>query len=312
VGKVTWRVSAVICSHTDAVKVQGNRRRKHPQPFTSLPVADNGARRNTVPPVTPPPSQATFLDTEHDDLLSWGNDLQLGSSHPEYLNDSGISSMDFSLNDLLQSPSVIEEPVSSSSSTRQPMPLSLGLRPRNEQDSQCILECVRIITDVENYIMAELKSFKILLSIIRKALNSLKRLIGLQQASRNLRCLFLFSTIQYQVLEMLEACFTNVQRECNIGGNSTAGASALGPRKPCMGLEDFGVDPEEQSEWRLQMILKEVNHATETLKKMKSLAGVGPDANESQGDDASTSREGCYLDLELRLEDLSTRISRLA
>jgi len=204
-------------------KVQGNRRRKHPQPFTSLPVADNGARRNTVPPVTPPPSQATFLDTEHDDLLSWGNDLQLGSSHPEYLNDSGISSMDFSLNDLLQSPSVIEEPVSSSSSTRQPMPLSLGLRPRNEQDSQCILECVRIITDVENYIMAELKSFKILLSIIREALNSLKRLIGLQQASRNLRCLFLFSTIQYQVLEMLEACFTNVQRECNIGGNSTAG-----------------------------------------------------------------------------------------
>ncbi|RMZ66219.1 hypothetical protein GMOD_00005302 [Pyrenophora seminiperda CCB06] len=242
-------------------------------------------------------------------MLSWGNDLQLESSHSEYLNDSGMSSMDFSLNDLLRTPSVVEEPVLNNSTTRPPMPLSLGLRPRNEQDSQCILECVRIITDVENYIMAELKSFKILLNITRKALNSLKRLIGLQQASRNLRCLFLFSTIQYQVLEMLEACFTNVQRECSLGGTSGTGTSALGLRKPLMGLEDFGVDPEEQSEWRLQMILKEVNHATETLKKMKSLAGIGPDTNESQGDDASTSREGCYLDLELRLEDLSMRIS---
>lgn len=311
-GKVRWKVPPATCSHTDIVEVQGNRKRKHLQAFVGQTLPDNTARRNTVPPVTPPPSQAAFLETEHDDLLSWGNDLQLGSSNSEYLNDSGISSMDFSLNDLLRTPSVVEEPATSTSSGRQAMPLSLGLRPRNEQDSQCILESVRIITDVENYIMAELKSFKILLSIIRRALNSLKRLIGLQQASRNLRCLFLFSTIQYQVLEMLEACFTNVQRECNIGGIATAEPSALGPPKSCIGLEDFGVDPEEQSEWRLQMILKEVNHATETLKKMKSLAGVGPDTNESQGDEAATSREGCYLDLELRLEDLSMRISRLA
>jgi hypothetical protein len=272
-------------------------------------VPESGTSLSAMPPITPPLSQSTFLDTDHEDLLAWSNSLQLESSQSDPLNDPGMSNMDFSITELLRTPSAVEEPIRKDAGAHQSMPLSLGFRPRNEHDSQCILECVRIISDVENYIMAALKSFKILLGIIRKALNSLKTLIGLQQASSNLRCFFLFCTILYQVLEMLESCFANVQREYNTSRHTTADVSPLGLWKPSTGLEDFGMDPEEQSEWRLQIILKEVNHATEVLKKMKSLAGVGPDVNESLGDEASTSREGCHLDLENRFQDLSSRIS---
>jgi hypothetical protein len=298
---------------TDIAQVQGSRKRKLPS-ITPHTASTDATGSVVVRPVTPPPSQASsFLDSEHHDLLSWSNDLQLGSSNSDYLNDSAMGTMEFNINDLLQTPTAVHEsPVSEPVPTHQ-MPLSLGLRPRNEQDSQCILECVRIIGDVENYIMADLRCFKILLGTVRKALNSLKTLIGLQQASRNLRCLFLFSTVMYQVLEMLETCVVNVQRESKAGCSSLSTTSSLGLRKDSMmGIEHFGMDPEEQSEWRLQIILKEVNHATEVLKKMKSLAGVGPDQEASRHDEASKSRQGCYLDLELRLEDLSTRISSLA
>lgn len=218
--------------------------------------------------------------------------------------------MDFNLHDLLQSPPTTgnEMPTQDAPSARQVMPLSLGLKPRSEQDSQCVQECCRIISDLEAYIMADLKSFKILLGIIRKALKTQITLIGCQQGSRNLRCLFLFSTILYQILEMLELCVANVRRDSTTARTSVLTACSSESQ---LGFGDFSMDPEEQMTWRLQMILKEVNHALDVLKKMKSLSGIGPDDGATRDSEVASSRENCYLDLELRFQDLSARINRL-
>jgi hypothetical protein len=83
--------------------------------------------------------------------------------------------MDFNLHELLQSPPATgsDMPTQDASPARQTMPLSLRLKPRSERDSQCVQECCRIISDLEAYITADLKSFNILLSIIRKALKDL-------------------------------------------------------------------------------------------------------------------------------------------
>ncbi|GAW26026.1 hypothetical protein SAMD00023353_1901010 [Rosellinia necatrix] len=130
---------------------------------------------------------------------------------------------------------------------------TLGSRPRNEGDSQCCLECCQMINDLENYIMAELKAFKILLGIIRRALGRLGGLINSQQNVGNARCIMLFTTVMHQILELLEACLSSVVAEPKGRGLS---GGLLG-----IGFGDFTIDAEDQSAFRLQTILKEVNLA---------------------------------------------------
>jgi hypothetical protein len=225
------------------------------------------------------------------------------------VSDSTMAGIDFNLNELLQSPPSTEELSESTSAVQPTMPLSLGLRPRNDQDSQCILECSKIITDLENYIMADLKAFKLLISIIKKALDSQATLIGLQQGSRNLRCLFLFSTILYQVLEMLESSVASARRESRSAQDSSGSYPSAAAQFPRLAFGDFGMDPEDQLAWQLQTVSREVNHAIEVIRKLKSLSGIGPEDESRRGDDIGNSREGCYLDLEMRYSALSSHVS---
>lgn len=189
----------------------------------------------------------------------------------------------------------------------QPMPLSLGLRPRNEVDSQCCIDCCHIISDLEGYIMAELKTFKILLGIIRKALETLSDFIRQQQSSRSLRCMMLFTTLMYQVYELLEVCYTTVTEERDKQRRLGAGSSRLG-------FGDFSaIDLEEQSVMRIQSIVREVQQALEVVGQLRTLAAVGPDRAQL-GIDADSlagkARGDCYLDLELRFRNLLIRFTK--
>ncbi|KAF2973010.1 hypothetical protein GQX73_g497 [Xylaria multiplex] len=182
------------------------------------------------------------------------------------------------------------------------MPISLGLRPRSEGDSQCCLECCQMINDLENYIMAELKAFKILLGIIRRALGRLAELINLRQDLGNLRCIMLFMTLMHQILELLDACLSIALAEPK--GRGFSGGS-LG-----IGFGDSTIDAEEQSAFRIQTILKEVNQAVETLGKLRALAtGTTGHLNSSDCEDINRGNDHC-LDLELGFKELRQRIQR--
>ncbi|KAI0542842.1 hypothetical protein GGR58DRAFT_449815 [Xylaria digitata] len=185
------------------------------------------------------------------------------------------------------------------------IPMSLGLRSRSEGDSQCCLECCQMISDLENYIMAELKAFKILLGIIRRALGRLAELINSQQNSRNLRCIMLFTTVMYQILELLEACLSNVVAETSRQQGRGFSAGSLG-----IGFGDFTIDAEEQSAFRIQTILKEVYQAMEALSKLRTLA-TGAVGTQNSSDSGNTNQRGDYcLDLELRFKELRDRIQQ--
>ncbi|KAI1457522.1 hypothetical protein F4805DRAFT_172408 [Annulohypoxylon moriforme] len=224
-------------------------------------------------------------------------------------NDDFSMTMDVNLDDLLmphQSMSPGTQHVEDPPTTGQVL-ISLGLRPRNEVDSQCCLEACQIISDMENYIMADLKAFRIILGIVRKALEKLTHLMGLQQGSRNLRCLMLFTTLMYQVLELLEACLSTVAAEEERQRNRSLTSGLTG-----LGFGDFSIDAEEQSAFRTQTILKEIQQTTEVLGKLRTLAGVGPDSGSANGSQSAQgkARGDCYLDLEIRLRDLATRCAR--
>lgn len=214
--------------------------------------------------------------------------------------------MDVNLDDLLMH----QQPISPRMQHAEDSPampqvlISLGLRPRSEADSQCCLEACQIINDLENYIMADLRAFKIILGIVRKALEKLTYLIGLQQSSRNFRCLMLFVTLMYQVLELLEVCMSIVadEEERQRSRSLTGDLSGLG-------FGGFSIDAEEQSAFRTQTIRKEIQQSIEVVGRLRALAGVGADpylANSSQSAPSKAERD-CYLDLEIRLRDLAPR-----
>lgn len=188
----------------------------------------------------------------------------------------------------------------------EPFEMPLGLRPRSQMDSQCCLDCCQIISDLENYIIAELKASKIILGIVRRALERINSLIVMQQSSRNLRCLMLFTTLLYQIQELLELCRTTVDaEESQQRQRGLAGASSG------LGFGDYTIDAEEQSALRQQSLLRVIRQATETVGRLRVLAGVGPEQN-LPGMDGSESaggraRQDCYNDLELRFKSLSNR-----
>ncbi|KAK5636075.1 hypothetical protein RRF57_011787 [Xylaria bambusicola] len=175
-------------------------------------------------------------------------------------------------------------------------PVSLVSHARSEGDSQCCLECCQMISDLENYIEAELKAFRILLGIVRRALGRLSELITSQMAPRNARCILLFTTLIYQILELLEAFPSLIREEVNRQRDRNLAGSYTG-----VGLGDFAMDAEEQSAFRIQSTLKEVHHATEVLGKLRALS-TGSTGSANSGD--SGSRNHSYLDLELRFREL--------
>lgn len=183
--------------------------------------------------------------------------------------------------------------------------MSLGLRPRNEVDSQCSLECCQIISDLENYIMAELKAFNIILGIVKKALAKLTHLMGLQQSARNLRCMLLFTTMMYQILELLEQCLSTVTAE-----KTRQQSRSLTEGPPGLGFGDFSIDAEEQSAIRIQTVVREIHQATEVLGKLKTLASVEAQPGTADSSAQGRSRRECFSDLEIRFRDLVAQCGR--
>ncbi|KAI0382177.1 hypothetical protein F5Y04DRAFT_50310 [Hypomontagnella monticulosa] len=181
--------------------------------------------------------------------------------------------------------------------------VSLGLRPRTEVDSQCCLECCQIINDLETYIMADLKVFKIILGIVQNATSKLAQLIRLQRGSRNLRCMMLFTTLMYQILELLEVGL------CAIAADKDKPRTRILAGGTAFEYEGVSVDVEEQSVLRKQTLLKEVKQATEVLGMLTILATAGPNSEPGIGPVSAQGKAGgeCQIDLECRFKDLALR-----
>ncbi|KAI0470478.1 hypothetical protein GGR56DRAFT_146899 [Xylariaceae sp. FL0804] len=181
-----------------------------------------------------------------------------------------------------------------------PTAMAPVLGPSSELDSQCCLECCQMITGLENYIMADLKAFSLILGIIRRALQKASQLIEIQQSSSNLRFLSLFAAFMYQVLELLEVYVSAVTADKNRQRNRSLTGGTTG-----LGFGDFFTDAEEQSAIRNQTTLRETQRATEVLGKLKTLAGITPDAEPSSGAGSlqGKARGNCYHDLEARFRD---------
>lgn len=182
--------------------------------------------------------------------------------------------------------------------------------PSPRLDSQSVLACTQIISNLENYILADLKPLDLILGIIKQTVGSLTDLVHLQQATHNFRCISLFSVVMYQIIELFEAgCgpFLHEGREddsrrlpaptnlaipqCSIGSG--------------LGFGAFEVQAEEQRSWRAHIVVKELRQCVELLRKVVALARskaveMAPSLVDSV--------PGCYQNVDHRLHGLIARM----
>ena len=176
-----------------------------------------------------------------------------------------------------------------------------------ELDSHCVLACTQIISHLETYILADLKTLDLSLSIVRDTLTEIGRLVDTQRASRNFRCMALFSVIMYQIIELLEAgCDTFLSETKENPADGLPGWLRHGSAAN-FGFGAFRMGAKEQRAWRADIVLKELCKSSEILQKIINLARLGPrQVCNGNPDD----RAACYSDLERRLVALREKIGQ--
>ncbi|ORY14668.1 hypothetical protein BCR34DRAFT_585638 [Clohesyomyces aquaticus] len=232
--------------------------------------------------------------------LTSTSELAPSTSSSEFV----MPEMEFDIDDLLRYP--LEHAHYDVTPTATPAIVEQDARRRAELDSQCVLVCCQIASELESYMVADIKSLRIVLEIVRKGVKRLNDAVGLQQGSRNFRCMAMFGVIMYQIIELLEsgcACFLDTT-----SGRKDSITVQIQGMLPGLALGGFGMDPEEQSSWRSHIVLKEIQHTSEVLQRIKRLMAVG-ESGQEQASSTPEDRERCFVDLEMRLKILSDRVS---
>ncbi|KAI0182486.1 hypothetical protein EV127DRAFT_475884 [Xylaria flabelliformis] len=188
----------------------------------------------------------------------------------------------------------------------QQLPLLRGIRERTETDSHCCQDCCHLITEIENFINLELKDAKIIIGILKQVIEKVTHLISLQQGSANLRCLMLFLTLLYQMIELMDGGFAAMaaeetrQRTRSITGGSINlgfGGFSLGVDNHCASMK--------------QEFLKEIRQAETINVALRAMVEPVPGGSATTGLHSPQSKalSNCFLDIQSQLNELAQRIS---
>ncbi|KAF2201384.1 hypothetical protein GQ43DRAFT_471834 [Delitschia confertaspora ATCC 74209] len=213
------------------------------------------------------------------------------------------ASLEFNMEDLLrypldQAPYEVDHAASDSSTES-------DSKKRAEMDSQCMLVCCQIASELESYIHADIKSLRIILDIAKKGSDRVNDAMTLQQGSQTPRCMAMFVVVLYQIIQILESgcsCLSDLANQ-----KSTVSTQING-MVPGLSLGGFGMEPEEQVFYRSQLVRKAIQQVSELLLKMKKLSGIG-ESGSNMNANTPEEREKCFADLESRLKKLINMVS---
>lgn len=183
-----------------------------------------------------------------------------------------------------------------------------GQRVKPKLDSRCILTLANIIITLENYLLSELRVLDLIISTVRSVTNEVRSIAQYQQETRSERCMFLFITIMYQVVTLLEVgSNTILDAEDERGGH---GGLSAGPADMSSGfrLGAFSTfNAEEQRSWKFHVIRKECSNAEEMLAQLVALAKLGPNGAPTTPAQREE-RAQCFTGLQQRLKVLSSKV----
>jgi hypothetical protein len=175
---------------------------------------------------------------------------------------------------------------------------------RSALDSQCVQESCQVINYLETYVSSGITDFKIILGIVRQAMERVASLVSLQRTSGNSKCLLLFTTIICQILALIEVCLPG----------RTAAKSQLGstPFGFGIGVGEMAFDAEELALFRSQTLLKETHQVVEILGQIKTLsarAAVSRRPSSADSIHVKADKTECFEDLEERLQEITRVLS---
>lgn len=212
-----------------------------------------------------------------------------------------VAGLDFDLGEY-QSP----VPPSRSREYQPQLPFPIDTQPRHltqsGSGSQCVMACSQIIISLEKYLVAELKVLDLVLGIVKRVIEILGPLVE-HLGSSNVKCLALFGTIMYQILELVEAGCTNFLTE----GLVDKMADPLGDN-----LHDFGFgtfNTGNQKRFSCQIVLEELQPIAEIIRKVVTLSKAKMSGQNSQNG-TGEKHTGCHEDMQDRLKILMEKVKR--
>ncbi|KAF2014415.1 hypothetical protein BU24DRAFT_213944 [Aaosphaeria arxii CBS 175.79] len=174
------------------------------------------------------------------------------------------------------------------------------------RNSKCVLALANMVITLENYLVSNLKVLDLIIASVRTVAEEMRRILQYQRESRDDRCMFLSTTIMYQVIELLE-----------IGANAVfeKGLAEQGHAGPAEDFEDFTpklgfgalstFNAEEQRSMKIHVLRKECQNMEEVLAQLLALAKVGPNAGAPPLSEAEMEdKTKCFTGLQIRLKNL--------
>lgn len=173
----------------------------------------------------------------------------------------------------------------------------------SQLDSHCVLSCVRVIGTLENYLLGSLKNLDLIMEILSRSGMEMQKLVRLQQKSRCDRCLLLFNTVIFQMIELLEAG----AKPLSAGRADFLGGAGFFPIEEAgFGFGSLSPSTEEQRSWRSRIVRGACKHVGEVVSGVIGIAQMGP-RGVSLPPGAIEQRVKCLVEMELKLKKLYER-----
>lgn len=166
-------------------------------------------------------------------------------------------------------------------------------------NSHCVLSCVRVIGTLENYLLGELKNLDLIMEIISRAGAEVSNLVKLQQEARCDRCVLLFNTVVFQLIELLDAgarALSDVQKDFPGASLYPAG----------FGFGSLSHGPEDQRLWRSRVMRGACHRVGDLISGVIGLVRLGP-RGESLAPEAVEQRVKCLVAMERKLKCIYDR-----
>lgn len=248
---------------------------------------------------------------------------QLSSSIRPSSSQTGLTSVDCENMGILAPSSSIQSfatPVSITSMSRQPTLIGAALPQPAEvlsaqkqaalamRDSKCILALANMVITLENYIMSNLKVLDLVISSVRSVAEEMRKILQYQRESRNDCCIFLSTTIMYQVIALLEAGANDILEKEGAGQGQIGTGDEILDFTPKIGLGALSTfNVEEQRAMRVNVLRRECQNMEEVLSQLIALAKIGPDAAVPLTPAEMEDKTKCFTGLQNRLKELISR-----
>lgn len=176
-------------------------------------------------------------------------------------------------------------------------------------DSQGILACCQIISNLEGYVDARVRVLDLTLTVVKKAVEDLTQVFSLKQEWKAARSNMLFTVIMYQIVQLLEhGCF-DFLAESSRPGTMAGKFDNVGGALTGFGFGSMQIDPKEQRAWRAKVVLRELQHVNEIHQRIVYLARIGPLGQ--TGPDWPSDDPPCHTDLKQRLATICEQFRKV-